>query len=280
MKKSSLLFLSILCSAFLANAQDNQSLPLQNVQDNREIIPSYQQKQKRCWFDFQVAQFLGFNDLTSVKFASDRLPRTSSSTDFRATFNLFIIKPVVGLFCDMGAGIMPAPRDGFADPAAQATLASGIPFYTKEITKENGYQTANGHFKMTFGLFGKIPATDKMSVSPYFGIGFMTVEARACEAILKEQDSNMQYIARYQWFEPNGYEQDSADLGYLAFRLRFIRQISPKINLLFGIEHSWYFTRINFSETYTNYFNHNIVNTVEHKGNRLNMSGLSVGISF
>jgi len=259
MKKISLLSVILLWSVGFVNAQETPQEP--NV-----------------WFDFQMAQFFGFNEWNRVKFASDRLPSTSSSTDLRAAVNVYIVKPV-GFFCDMGVGIMPAPRDGFSDPAAQAMLATGVPYYTKEMTLEKGYQSASGHFKMTFGLFGKIPASDKLSVSPYFGIGLMSISAPTCEAILKEHESNMQYIAHYQWFGQDEYNT-AASLGYLAFRLRFAYHISPKFNLLFGIEYIWYAERVKFSETYTNYFNHNIVNTINHEGNQLSMLGLSLGISF
>ena len=258
MKKSLLLLLLIGNVGFL-NAQDIQH-------------------ESNAWFDFKIAQFFGFNDWNRVKFASDRLPNTSFSTDLRVGFNVYIVRPV-GFFCDMGVGIMPAPRDGFADPAVQATLSTGIPYYTKEMTVENGYQTTSGNFKMTFGLFGKIPAIDGLSVLPYFGVGFATISAPTCEAILKEHDTNMQYIARYQWFDLGEYNK-TYPLTYLAFRLRFAYHISPKINLLFGIEYALYPERLNFSETYTNYFNRNITKTIDHEGNRLNMLGFSLGISF
>jgi len=262
MKKISLLSTLLLLCSVLINAQEDTP------------------QKRNAWFDFQIAQSFGLNDWNRIKFASDRLPRASFSTDLRTTFNVYIVRPV-GFFCDMGVGIMPAPRNGFSDPAAQATLFTGIPYYTKEMTVEKGYQTTSGHFKMTFGLFGKISAAEKLSVLPYFGIGFMTISAPTCEAILKEHDSNMQYTARYQWFGQNEYDYNTAaSLGYLAFRLRFAYHISPKLDLLFGADYSWYPDRANFSETYTNYFNHNIVKTIEHKGNRLNMLGLSFGISF
>ena len=259
MKKISLLCLFLMCSIGFVNAQDSQ-------------------QERKIWFDVQVAQYFGFNDWNRVKFASDRLPRTSSFTDLRATFNVYLFRPV-GFFCDMGIGIMPAPRNGFSDPTAQATLATGVPYYTKETIVDRGYQTASGNFKMTFGLFGKFSAADKLSISPYFGVGFMSVSAPTCEAILKEHDTNMQYIARYQWFDLDEYNK-SYPLTYLAFRIRFAYHISSKLNLLFGIEYNLYPERVNFSETYTNYFNRNIVKTINHEGNRLNMLGLSVGISF
>lgn len=248
------------------------SVKAQDAQNTQNL------REPRVWFDFQIAQSFGLNNWNRVKFASDRLPRTSS-TDLRTTFNIYLFRPV-GFFCDMGIGIMPAPRDGFSEPDAQAALSSGIPYYTKEITVENGSQTASGHFKMTFGLFGKIPATEKLSVSPYFGIGFMSMTSPTCEAILKEQDTNMQHTARYQWFGQDDEYDNSTSLGYLAFRLRFAYRVSPKLNLLFGAEYTWFPDRADFSETYTNYFNRNIVKTIRHEGNRLNMLGLSLGISF
>jgi len=266
MKKVSLLLSFLLWGAFLVSAQD-----VQDVQTNPNV-----------WFDFQIAQSFGLNDWNRVQFASDRLPRPSFSTDLRATFNVYIARPV-GFFCDMGVGVMPAPRNGLSDPTAQAALATGISFYTKEMTTEEGYQTVNAHFKMTFGLFGQFSVADKLSVSPYFGIGFMTISAPTCEAVLKERDANMQYIARYQWFrqDENGTgTSNSTSLGYLAGRLRFTYHVSPKLNLLFGAEYTWHFTRADFSETYTNYFNYNITKTIDHKGNCFNMLGLSVGVSF
>jgi len=235
-------------------------------------------RERKVRFDLQTAQYFGLNDWNRVQFASDRLPRTSSSTDLRATGNLYVINRSAGVFCDMGVGIMPAARNWVSDPAAQATATMGIPFYTKEIVSESGNNnTASAHFKMTFGIFGEIPIANKLSLSPYFGIGYMNIPAPTCDAVLKAHDSNMQYKARYQWFD--GYD-DITSLNYLAYRLRLVHHISPKLDLLFGLEYTWYITCADFSETYTNYFNYNIVKTVNHQGNRLNMLGFSVGISF
>jgi len=263
MKKISLLSAILLCGVFSVNAQ---------------VV--------RVWnarLDLQAVQSFGLNDWNRVEFASDRLPRASSSTDLRATVNLYFIKRVAGIFQDVGVGFMPAPRNGLSDPASQAASTMGIPYYTKEILTEDGNRTAGAHFKMTFGIFGEFSVADKLSVSPRFGVGFMTISAPTCEAVLKEHDSNMQYIALYQWFgkDKSNYDYSNvASLGYLAYRLRFAYHISPKHDFLFGLEYTWHFTRADFSETYTNYFNHNITRTINHEGNRLNMAGFSAGISF
>ena len=264
MKKRSILSVILLWSVILINAQEIKMLP---------TAP----KSPHVWFDFQVAQSFGLNDWHRIKFASDRLPGTSFSTDLRATFNVYLARPV-GFFNDIGLGIMPAPRDGFADPAAYATLSSGIPFVTKETTLDHGYQTATAHFKMTFGAFARIHIGEKLSVSPYFGVGFMTVQAPDCDVVLKEQNTNTQYKANYRWFKQDEYSEPT--IGYLAGRLRFSYHLTSRRYLLVGFEYNWYFTRTGFSETYTNYFNYNIVTTNHYEGNRLNTLGLSLGVSF
>ena len=237
--------------------------------------------ERKVRFDMQIAQSFCINEWSSVKFASDRLPRASSFTDLRSTFNLYIIKRVAGLFVDMGVGIMPEPRNGLSDPAEQAAITMGVPYYTKEIMIEDGSRTASAHFKMTFGLFGRLSIAEKLSISPCFGIGVMSITAPTCKVVLKEHDSNMQYIARYQWFRQNEYSySNDAALTFLAFRLRFAYPIAPKRNLLLGIECTLFMDRADFSESYTNYFNNNIVRTINHEGNRLNMTGFSVGFSF
>jgi len=248
---------------------------------NHAIVNAQEMRERKVMFDLQLAQSIGINDWSRVKFASDRLPRASSLTDLRATFNLYVIRRTTGIFYDIGVGIMPAPRNGFSDPATQATVTSGIPYYTKEIIEENGSESASAHFKMTFGFFSKFSITDKFSMSPSLGAGLMTTFVPACEAVLKEHNSNMQYIARYHWFGQDEYGYSyKASLGYLAFRLRFAYHIMPKSNLLFGIEYTLFPVRAEFSESYTNYFNHNLTKTINHAGNRLNMLGISLGVTF
>jgi len=263
MKKRSLFSVILLWGAILINAQETPQTP--NAPKKPVIL-----------FSLQLAQSFGLNDWNREKFASDRLPNISSSTDLRFSVNLHIIRRTAGFFGEIGVGFMPAPRDGFSDPAMQAANYAGIPFYTKEITLEDGYQTANAHFKMTFGVFGRISVSEKFSVTPILGVGFMTMKAPNCNAILKEQDTNMQYIAKYQWFG----QTEEPVLGNLSGRLRFAYHLSSRHHLLFGIEYNWHFTRADFSETYTNYFNYNIVNSKYHKGNQLNMVGLSLGFTF
>ena len=78
----------------------------------------------------------------------------------------------------MSVSIMPAPRDGFSEPTVQAILNTGILFYTKEITVEDGYQTTNGHLKMTFGLFGKFSAVDRIFYPDITEVNQFTTKVR------------------------------------------------------------------------------------------------------
>jgi hypothetical protein len=231
------------------------------------------------WFDLHIAQTFGLNDWNRVRFASDRLPRAVSSTELRMGISIYAIRPI-GVFADMGVAIMPATRNGFSDPSEQASFYTGAPCYAREMTVEEGYQSASGHFKMTFGVFGEIQYRERLTIIPRLGIGLMTVAAPTCEAVLKEQGTNMQYLARYQWFGQNENDGGGASLGYLACRLQCALKVSPKLNLLFGAEYNWFYTRADFSETYTNYFNRNNVTTKYYEGNRLHTAGLSLGLSF
>jgi len=233
-------------------------------------------KMPRIWFGIQVAQSFGLNDWNRVKFASDRLPGTAA-TELRGTLNVTIVRPIgMGIFHDIGMSILPSPRNGYSDPAPQATLSLGTPFHTKDIRADNGYQTATAHFNTTFGLFWNNSVSPKFSIAPCLGVGLMTMTAPDCSAIIKEQDSNMQYIAHYRWFD----SMEEPVIGRLAGRLRFAYYLAPRRYLLFGIEYTWNFTRVDFSETYTNYFNYNLIKTNTYKGHRLNTLGLSLGVSF
>ena len=55
---------------------------------------------------------------------------------------------------------------------------SGTQYYLREILSELGSDKTSAHFKMNFGLFGKIPANKKLTVMPYFGVGFITMPQR------------------------------------------------------------------------------------------------------
>jgi hypothetical protein len=136
---------------------------------------------------------------------------------------------------------------------------------------------------MTLGLFGKIPANEKLSVMPYFGIGFLTMQQRKYEVILKEQGSNMQYQTLYVWNCKHGNEygyDKPTHPAYIVGRLNFKYKFSQKSSLLLGLEYTWFLNTLDFYGRYTNTFKANIQRDFNEKGEKMNMLGISVGISF
>jgi|GEM_PF-1722848 len=265
MRKSIILFLTIVLT---------QSLSAQNDHTENE-----QEKEKALgWLDFQVAQHIGLNQWSSTASVNDGFP-TASLTEFRGVCNIYVPKIYVGFFADMSVGIMPAPEMRTLTLDRMPMPYNGMQYYLRDILSESDNGSASAHFKMTFGLFGKIPANEKLAVMPYFGVGFLTMPQRRYEVILKEQGSNMQYHTVYSWNHKEN-EEDSSSLGYLTGRLNFNYKLSQKLNLLMGLEYTWFFNTLDFYGKYSNTFNANIERDFSIKGNKMNMLGVSVGISF
>lgn len=148
------------------------------------------------------------------------------------------------------------------------------------LSESCGGNNASTHFKMTFGLFGDIPANEKLTVMPYFGVGFLTMPQRKYEIILKEQGSNIQYQTTYIWNYSDDEYDDTTTPGYLTGRLNFKYKISQKSSLLLGLEYTWFLNTLDFYGKHTNTFNANIERNFSVKGNKMNMLGISVGIRF
>jgi len=153
-------------------------------------------------------------------------------------------------------------------------------YYLRETLSESGQNNTSLHFKMTFGLFGAIPASENLTVMPYFGIGFLTMPQRKHEIILKEHGSNMQYQTTYIWNYNNDTHNSGATLGFLTGRLNFSYKISSKSRLLVGLEYTYFFSTLDFYARHTNMFNANIERDFIITGNNMNMLGISVGISL
>ena len=237
-------------------------------------------KHKVCWFDLQIAQHIGLNSWSNADYVNNGFHPTAI-TEFRGVFNLAIIKKRVGIFADMGLGIMPAPKMQSLDLEKMPTPYSGTQYYLRETFSgpDNGNPGAN--FKMTFGAFGKIPANDALTIMPYLGAGFMTMPQTKYEVMLKEQGSNMQYQTTYSWNYQDNYEYNEPELfGYFTGRLNFKYRVSSKTNLLFGLEYTRFYDSLDFYGKYSNIFNENIEKEFIVKGNKVNMFGISVGISF
>ena len=237
-------------------------------------------KEKKSWIDLQAVQHIGLNAWSSIDYVNDGFP-TTALTEFRAVYNHYVASRYVGAFVDAGIGIIPAPKMKSLSLDGMPMPYSGTQYYLRDILSESGNSNVSAHLKMTFGLFGNIPANEKLTVLPYFGIGFLTMPQRKYEVILKEHGSNMQYQATYNWnCNDAGEYAESVPLGYLTGRLNFIYKLSDKSSLLLGLEYTWFMNTLDFYGKYTNTFNANVQREFSVKGDNMNMFGISVGISF
>ena len=252
MKKATILFLTIALTQSIL-AQDSVT------------------ESKMIWLDLRIAQHIGLNSWSGAGYINDGLPATAL-TEFRGTLNM--INSYVGVFADMGIGIMPAPKMKTFSLDRMPMPHSGTQYYLREMLYESGSVKASAHFKMTFGLFGNLPANENLSIMPYFGIGFIIMPQRKYDMILKEHGSNMQYRTTYIWNQTK-YD-NAATLGYLTGKLIF----SHKSNFLLGLEYTWFMNTLDFYGKYTNTFNANIERDFKVKGNNMSMLGVSLGLSF
>jgi len=229
-------------------------------------------------FDLQVAQHFGLGQWSDADYVNKGLPPTVL-TEFRGVGNYYL-SPIWGFSLDVGIGIMPAPEMRSLNLDRMPMPHNGTQYYLREILSDGGGGNINAHFKMTFGLFGAIQSNENLTIMPYFGVGFLTMQQRAYEILLKEHGSNMQYKTKYIWnYNANEYENGTV-LGYLTGRLNFKYKLANNSNLLFGLEYMWFFNSLDFYGRYTNTFNANIERDFMVKGNKINMLGISVGMSW
>ncbi len=238
-------------------------------------------KNKKAWIDLQAIQHIGLSNWSDAGYVNEGLP-APSITEIRGILNCLLIGTAFGGFIDMGIGIMPAPDMKSLNLDRMPMPHSGTQYYLREMLSESGSNKISAHFKLTGGIFADLQVTDKLTIMPHLGIGGISMSQRSYEAILKEQGSNMQYDTKYVWgYENSEYDnEESAILGYLTGRLNFKYKISPKSSLLFGLEYTYFFNTLDFYSKYYNTFNGNIQRDFIVKGNKMNMLGISVGISF
>ena len=250
-----------------------------------------QYTERSNWFDFRVTQHFGLDRWSNANYVNDGLPR-NTLTEFRGVFNFYFSSPKgasqywestksspnIGAFVDMGIGIMPAPAMRSLTLDRMPMPYPGTQYYLREILSESGNSGVGVNFKMTAGLFGKIPLNERLRILPCFGIGFQVMPQRKYEVLLKEDGSNNQYKATYIWNGDENEQQPS--LVYLTGRLNFQYRLSQKSSLQFGLEYTWFLNSLDFYGKFTNTFNENIQRDYSVKGNKIGMFGISVGISF
>lgn len=239
--------------------------------------------ERRFWVDIQLAQHLGLNRWNSVGYANDALP-AASITELRGVLNFNPhIFPWFKFFVDMGLGVTPAPTMKTFDLGRMPMPNSGTSYYLREMISESGSDKTSAHFRIAAGLFGEFRVADKLSVMPYAGIGGLTMSPRNYQMILKEDGTNMQYHATYRWGmnacdEYGPYNGDM--LGFFTGRINCRYKIKPGTSLLLGLEYTYFFDAMDFHGRYSNTFNDNISRSFMSAGNKMNMLGISVGISF
>ena len=271
--KKMFFLIAALAATLTAGAQsDNDS--------NNDADSTARSGDRRVWIDFRFSESFGLNRWSDQAFVNNHLPRTMS-TDFKATLNIMTGGPV-GIFFDMGFGIMPGARNNSYDMGNFPTPKPGTQYYIREMITDHPGPDPSASFKMTTGVFGRIKTSSRFAVMPAVGIGFMTMTLPSYEVLLKEQGSNIQYRAAYSWFTASS--DQSADavhvLGRLTGRLTFGYTFSEHAKLLFGLEYTWIFTPVKFSTTFTNDFNSAITKTFVMPGNRMNMFGVMIGIAL
>ena len=233
---------------------------------------------RKTGIDFQIAQHLGLSQWSNIGYVNEGFPKTSL-TEFRGVYNYHLPYPYIGIFANMGIGIMPAPEMRSFSLDKVPMPYNNTQYYLREMLSETGNGNASVHFKLALGFFGDIPANEKLTVMPYLGIGVMSMPQRKYEMILKEQGSNMQYQTTYIWNRNNEYD-DQTSLAYLTGRLILSQKVTRKSNLLLGLEYTLFLNKLEFYGKYTNTFNANIERDFLIKGNKMNMIGIFVGISF
>ncbi|MDR2886191.1 MAG: hypothetical protein LBU95_05360 [Rikenellaceae bacterium] len=228
------------------------------------------------WIDLQLVQHIGINSWSDSPQVADRMQRPVN-TDLRGVFNWNFASPV-GLFGDMAVGFAPAARNAEMDPNDFPGARSSGHYYLRETVSDGISRDAGVNFKMTAGVFGNF-RNEKLSVRPYFGVGFVTMTRPYYEGVIKQQNTNNQYNARYDWITDDPDAGSSATLGYLSARVNFAYKLGD-MGLLLGLEYTYYFTRADFYATYTNSFNDSMVRNYSLRGNQMKMLGISVGITF
>ena len=240
-----------------------------------------QKPERRVFFDLQVMQHIGLSQW-GEDYINEGLPK-AMITELKTTFNLYFARPYFGLFVDMGMGFMPAPKMKSLDLDILPMPHNGNQYFLREVLSKTESRGTTTHFMMSLGLFGKIPVSEKLSVMPYCGIGLLTMGQRKYDIILKEQGTNMQYRTLYIW---NGQIEDESSFSkpsnptYIIGRLYLKYKFSQKSSLFVGLEYEWFLSTLDFSGKYINTFNANVQRSFFVKGEKMNMLGISVGLSF
>jgi hypothetical protein len=166
-----------------------------NTLPARDHGAAHRTRGAKPWLDAQFVQHFGLDRWNDTDYAADGFPATSI-TELRGVFNFHPFRrSALGLFADMGLGVMPAPAMRSLNLDRMPVPNSGTRYYLRETLSESGTNGTTVHLKMATGLFADIRAGERLGIVPHLGVGFMTMPTRRYEVVLKEEGSNMQYNA-------------------------------------------------------------------------------------
>ena len=237
---------------------------------------------KEWRFDFQLVQHAGTNAWNDNDFAADGFPR-HRMTDLRGVLGFKPYGLPVGAFFDMGVSVMPSPDMRSFDFGRLPKPDNGAKYFVRELLSASGDEGESAHFKISVGVFGDFRVTDRLAFMPHLGVGGFTMQRRNYTAVLKEDGSNTMWEASYVWGKSAGdnhYNTGGEMFGYVVGRLNFRYEISTSAHLLVGLEYTHCYRSANFYGRFRNSFNNNIQREFALPGNKMNMLGLSLGLSF
>jgi hypothetical protein len=233
------------------------------------------------WVDAQAVESFGINPWSDLGYVNDGFPK-ASLTEARFVFNFYLISPSLGVFTDMGLGVMPAPPMRKFGDAPLPLPETGHNYFVRGIA-EDGESRSSAHFRIAAGLFGDVQVSQRLAVLPYVGVGGMTMTRRSFDVRYKEDGSNNEYDAHYIWGRNKGdeFSGNGEMLGYFTSRLNFRYELNPRTNLLFGLEYAHFWDSTYFFADFNRAYNDNVnKDPIKIKCKKMNMLGLSVGVSF
>ena len=239
-------------------------------------------ERKESWrASLQIVQHFGTNKWSNVGYVNDGFSMPIL-TEFRDVCYRKIAESCMGIFMDVSIGIMPTPKMKSFSLDIVPMPHGEKQYYLREMLSESSSNRST-HLKMTGGAFVEIPVNkERISMIVYTGIGILLMPKKEYEMILKEHGSNVQYQTRYIWNRNSKRkeDEDAATSSYISFRYNFMYKLNNEVSLIFGFEATPFLNTLNFYGEHINTFNANVERDFSIKGNKMNMLGFSVGLSF
>lgn len=222
-------------------------------------------KDRRAWFDIQYVQTARLNDWNDVPYLEKQMPGRFSS-NFRLAFN---VNPVGGF--DLWGGIewgisYPKHRDRVS--GSSFPMTQGKEYYLTDTGKIDGSMNLAS---LSCGVSYSFKAGD-WRISPGLGLAWQYLVAFDYKVTLKEKYSNTVIEQNYYW-------DGGAVIPCLVPRIQFAWKYDRHNSLLLGLEWRHALKTTDFNMTSTEVYS-SLRRTASLPGNRIDVLGVSVGISF